>query len=164
MEKQLKSSQKINQCEQIKKVPLSFAVHSISYINEMPELNVEPLYDLTKENISKLNELIETPFLSFDGIEKYPTLEEKAAVIFCVTIRGHKFGNGNKRTAVMLLLVLLYINGKWIAFSWVELYKLAMEIAENTCAKFEMQIDEVAKKLSTRVITLTEALSMTPGA
>lgn len=153
----LKNSQKTSQREQIKKVPLYFAVGAIKLINEMPGFDSEPLYDLTEENISKLQELTDAPFLSFGSIEKYPNLEQKAAVIFCATIRGHKFGNGNKRTAVMLLLAILCINKKWIALSDKALYKLAINVASNTHMSFEAQIEEVTRILSKEIIPLGAA-------
>lgn len=112
----------------------------------------ESMYDITEENIIKLRGLLDIPFLSFDGIEKYQTLAEKAAVIFCATIRGHKFGNGNKRTAVILLLLILYVNKKWISFSWSELYDLAMGIAKSVHIDFDMQVGEVAQELAKRII------------
>lgn len=151
---QSESSRKTNRRGEIKRVPLSFAVESIELLGKVPVLGLEPMYDFTSENISRLCELLDAPFLSFDGIEKYPTLEEKAAVIFCATIRGHKFGNGNKRTAVMLLLAILYVNGKWVSFSWSELYELAMEIAGSGRVDFDSQIEDVAKILAKKIITL----------
>lgn len=152
-----KSSRNSSQQQRVNEIPLDFAVGAIDYINKMPKLSVEPLYDLTDENISKLHDLIEFPFVSFAGIEKYRTLETKAAAIFCITIRGHKFGNGNKRTAVMLLLLMLYVNAKWITISWTELYNLAMKVAKETSESFETQIEKVAKALSEKVIALEEA-------
>lgn len=154
MAKQSESSQKTNRQRRVKKISLDFAVSSIKIANEIPELNSESLYDLTDENISKLRELIDAPFISFEGIEKYPTLEEKAAVIFCITIRGHKFGNGNKRTAVILLLTMLYVNEKWLTLSWAALYELAMKTAKDTHTNFETRIEEIAKILSENTITL----------
>lgn len=149
---QLKSSPRNNRHPQIEEIPFDFAIHSIELINEIPELNSEPLYDLTKENCSKIRELIDIPFVSFGGIEKYSTLEEKAAVILCATIRGHKFGNGNKRTAVMLFLAMLYVNRKWTTLSWKKLYDLAMKTAKDTKKDFETQIEEITKTLSGKII------------
>lgn len=64
---QSESSQKISQQKRIKKIPRDFAVLAIRFLNETPGLNAEPLYDLTKENVRKIEELIEVPFASFDG-------------------------------------------------------------------------------------------------
>lgn len=156
MERPSRNSQKNNANNRIKKIPLDFAVYSIKSINEMPQLNAEPMYDITDENILKINELIDTPFASFDGIEKYQTLEEKAAVIFCATIRGHKFGNGNKRTAVTLLLAILYVNEKWTTITWTTLYSLAMKIASNNSMSFDEQIEEISKEITPSIINLPQ--------
>lgn len=149
MAKPLKSSQKTSA---IKNLSLDFACEQIDNISNMPQLNAEPMYDLTDENIIKIRELIEVPSISFGGIEKYETLEEKAAALFCATIRGHKFGNGNKRTAVILFLSFVAINGKWSKFSQDELYQLAMKIASNTNLSFEKEVEDVAEIFKKNII------------
>ena len=144
-----KNSQKTSK---IKKLELPFACQQISNISNMTQLNDEPMYDLNDENIIKIRELIEVPFVSFGGVEKYETLEEKAAALFCATIRGHKFGNGNKRTAVILFLSFVAINKKWSNFSHEELYKLAMKIASNTDANFEEEIEELVELFRKKLV------------
>ena len=64
----------------------------------------EPLYDLTNDNIEKIKFAINIPFASFAGVEKYRTLSEKAAATLYLISKNHAFGNGNKRTAVILEL------------------------------------------------------------
>ncbi|MCC5894387.1 MAG: type II toxin-antitoxin system death-on-curing family toxin [Alkalibacterium sp.] len=45
------------------------------------------------------------------GEEVYPTLEEKAAILFINLVKKHCFHNANKRTAFMSLVYFLRING-----------------------------------------------------
>ena len=46
-------------------------------------------------------------------------------------IKNHPFKNGNKRIAVMTLLVFLARNGKWLVVSHDQLYKIAVSVAES---------------------------------
>ena len=48
----------------------------------MPELNAEPMYDITDENISKIRELIDAPFVSFRGIENIKPWKRKLQLSF----------------------------------------------------------------------------------
>lgn len=44
------------------------------------------------------------------GHELYPTIEDKISFIVCSIIKNHCFANGNKRTAVIILSILLEAN------------------------------------------------------
>ena len=50
------------------------------------------------------------PWQTFDGIDLYPTIEEKAARLCFEIIMQHPFIDGNKRTGALLLGVLLRNN------------------------------------------------------
>ncbi|MGO3416967.1 MAG: type II toxin-antitoxin system death-on-curing family toxin [Lactococcus cremoris] len=68
-----------------------------------------------------LNMCIEQPKQEVFGQELYPTLEEKAGILYINLAKKHCFGNANKRTAVMALLVFLSINGKELTVTPKEL-------------------------------------------
>ncbi|QLK85486.1 type II toxin-antitoxin system death-on-curing family toxin [Staphylococcus sp. 17KM0847] len=63
-----------------------------------------------KEPIA-LNMLVNAPKQYVFGEELYPTIELKASNLFRNLIQQHVFYNGNKRTALMALVVFLKING-----------------------------------------------------
>ena len=53
---------------------------------------------------------IATIYQTFDGIELYPSIEEKAAMLFYLVVKNHSFSDGNKRIAAFLFLWFLEKN------------------------------------------------------
>lgn len=54
---------------------------------------------------------ISTIYQTFDGIELYPSIEEKAAMLLYLVTKNHSFSDGNKRIAAMLFLWFMENNG-----------------------------------------------------
>ncbi len=54
---------------------------------------------------------INTIYQTFDREELYPSIEEKAAMLFYLVIKNHSFSDGNKRIAAFLFLWFLEKNG-----------------------------------------------------
>jgi len=50
-------------------------------------------------------------YQTFDGIELYPSVEEKAAMLLYLVTKNHSFSDGNKRIAATLFLWFLNNNG-----------------------------------------------------
>lgn len=59
-----------------------------------------------------LEAAIAQPWQSFDGVDLYPSVAEKAARIGYEVISQHPFADGNKRTGAALVGVLLRANGQ----------------------------------------------------
>ena len=55
---------------------------------------------------------METIYQTFDGIDLYPSLEEKAANLLYFVVKNHSFSDGNKRIAAGLFIYFLDINNK----------------------------------------------------
>ena len=91
----------------------------------------EPLPDFKTRYSGKLEASLEAPFTYLGGKYVYWTLQHRAAIYFYSIIKNHPFENGNKRMAVMVLLVFLYLNKKWITISPDELYVLAKDVAKS---------------------------------
>ena len=53
---------------------------------------------------------INNVYQSYFGVEKYPTIEEKAARLCYSFIKNHAFLDGNKRIGIFVMLVLLELN------------------------------------------------------
>ena len=53
---------------------------------------------------------ISTIYQTFDGVELYPSIEEKAAMLLYLVTKNHSFSDGNKRIAAMLFLWFMEIN------------------------------------------------------
>lgn len=58
-----------------------------------------------------LNMLVNAPQQYVFGREQYPTIELKAANLVRNLVKKHVFYNGNKRTALMTMIVFLKVNG-----------------------------------------------------
>ncbi|MDR2833490.1 MAG: type II toxin-antitoxin system death-on-curing family toxin [Streptococcaceae bacterium] len=85
---------------------------------------------LTKEPAS-LSAILEGMKQEFFEMEAYPSIEEKASFLFVGLILKHIFGNANKRTAVMSLIIFLKVNGYLIMATDDELFDKTVSIAEN---------------------------------
>ena len=78
-----------------------------------------------------LESAIENIYATFDGVELYPSKEEKAAMLGFSLISNHAFVDGNKRIGIYIMLSFLELNGIKIEASNDEVYELGMKIAEG---------------------------------
>ena len=69
---------------------------------------------------------------TFDEIELYPTIAEKAARTAFSICKNHPFNDGNKRTAILTMLVMLQLNNINLKYSQKELIALGLGIADGT--------------------------------
>lgn len=75
-------------------------------------------------------------YQSFDGLDCYPTLEEKAAMLLYFIVKNHSFSDGNKRIGAVCFLYflarnnMLYSKGKTL-ISNTALFSLTLLIAES---------------------------------
>lgn len=91
----------------------------------------EPIPDFSTRFPHKLESCIATPFIRLSGCNPYPSLLDKASILFYLMIKNHPFTNGNKRIAVTTLLLFLTKNSKWIKVNTYSLYKFTLWIAES---------------------------------
>lgn len=91
----------------------------------------EPMYDFDEKNIETIKYYLNIPFNIVFGEEKYKTLSEKASSIFYFVTSNQSFPNGNKRTGIILTLLFLIWNGKFLDVSPDELYEFSLFIANN---------------------------------
>lgn len=75
-------------------------------------------------------------YQTFGGVELYPSVEEKAAMLLYLVVKNHSFSDGNKRIAAMLFLWFLDNNGI--------LYRAdgSKRIADNTLVALTLMIAE----------------------
>ena len=74
---------------------------------------------------------VNSPFQTFGGEELYPTIWDKAAQLAYGLAKNHGFVDGNKRTAIHAMLMLLIINNVSIEYSQEEIVSLAVDIADG---------------------------------
>ena len=91
----------------------------------------EPIPDFSTRFPGILESCLKTPLQTYGGKSLYPTLADKAAVLFYLLIKNHPFQNGNKRIAVTSLLTFLALNQKWLKMETEDLYHLAIWVAES---------------------------------
>lgn len=92
----------------------------------------EPIPPFSMANEHNIDALIKLPQSRFFGVEQYPTIESKAAIIFFTINKKHIFPNANKRFSVLCLSVFLEANGKELNVSADELTKKALWLAQTT--------------------------------
>jgi death-on-curing protein len=77
--------------------------------------------------LSAINE----PKQTFDGVDLYPRVLDKAAVLLRCLIKNHCFFNGNKRTAVLATVVFLEMNCFSVVAEETKLFRLAMTVVHS---------------------------------
>lgn len=76
-----------------------------------------------------LESALESPFLTFGGVDLYPTLEEKGARLGYALISNHAFVDGNKRIGIFALLVFLQVNGVALTLKNEDIVTAALGVA-----------------------------------
>lgn len=117
----------------------------------------EPIPPFETHDPGKLSGALAAPFQSAFGEDIYPTVYDKAAALFYFIAKDHPFENGNKRTAVMVLLYFLAKNRLAIAVDGQALYTVAKAIVESQRSKDEI-IPVFAAELRKNCMTLDEWL------
>lgn len=109
----------------------------------------EPIPDYSTRENTLLESALGFPRQSFGGKFLYPTLAKQASILFYSLIKNHPFKNGNKRIAVMPLLVFLSLNSRWLSIDPYDLYEFAQEVAKTESKekdKMLKAIEETIKK------------------
>lgn len=76
-----------------------------------------------------LDSAVLAAYATFDGVELYPTVEEKAARLAYSLISNHAFLDGNKRIGILAMLTLLAANGRTLSPTDEELTALGLGVA-----------------------------------
>ena len=74
---------------------------------------------------------LESAFHTFDGIELYPTKQEKAARIAFSLITNHALLDGNKRIGMYVMISFLEMNGIYLQLADEEIVRVGRLIARN---------------------------------
>lgn len=87
------------------------------------------------------------PASSAFGDDAYSTVELKAAALLSSLSRNHALFDGNKRTAWVLTVAFLNINGWDIVMSQTEKFDLVLAVAQGT-----LELDEIAVQLAAGLV------------
>jgi len=104
--------------------------------------HLEPIPDYKTRDNALLESSLASPKNAY--VFEKADLINQASVLFYSLIKNHPFNNGNKRIAVISLLVFLSLNSKWLDIHPLNLYKIALLVAESASNDRE----KVLKKLN----------------
>ena len=78
-----------------------------------------------------LESALSRPFQTFDKVELYPSVIEKAASLFESLLANHPFVDGNKRTGYVLMRLFLKKNGMDILADEETKYQFVIDVASG---------------------------------
>jgi len=111
-----------------------------------------PAIDTRFEN--KLESCLAVPFQRFAGKNLYPGLVSRAAILFYLLVKNHPFQNGNKRVALVTLLLFLYKNGKWLKVDNQELVNFAVWVAQSPASLKQSTVSAVEEFIRKHLVGL----------
>jgi len=97
--------------------------------------------------VGLLESAISRPFQTFDNKDLYQSPIDKSSAIFESLIKNHPFVDGNKRTAYVLMRLILLQYDLDIAASHQEKYDFVIEAAKGS-----MDFNEIKSWIDKRVI------------
>ncbi len=95
-------------------------------------------------DVAGLESALSRPFQTFDNVELYPNIIEKAASLLESILINHPFIDGNKRTGYVLMRLFLIQNGFDIHANQEEKYNFIISIASG-----KSKLEDIAKWLHT---------------
>lgn len=113
---------------------------------------VEPENLLNPGSLDWVLETIQAP--SFFGIDRYPRLSDKAALLAWIIIDGHVFVDGNKRTGISALITFARVNGYNVRATLDDIERIAIEIGsghENRVLSPESFAQWIEERLTLRL-------------
>jgi len=114
----------------------------------------EPIPDFSTRPPNILESCVLTPFQIFSDKALYPTLVNRASILFYLMIKNHPFQNGNKRIAITTLLTFLFLNGKWLKTDAQSLYNLTVWVASSPARVKENVVAAIEKLLKDDLVAL----------
>lgn len=78
-----------------------------------------------------LDSAVNAPFQTFDNIEVFPSIQQKAARLCYGLIKNHPFVDGNKRIGVHVMLVFLTLNKIELDYTQAELSDTILKVASG---------------------------------
>lgn len=97
-------------------------------------------------DLGALEAAINRPYATFDNKELYPTPTDKSAAIFESILMNHPFIDGNKRTAYVLMRLVLLDNDLDVRADQMEKYKMVISASRG-----EMRFDEIRNWIQIRL-------------
>ena len=96
------------------------------------ESTKDPIQPAGVKSAHLLASAVHRPTTEICEIPKYPTIEMAAAALLHALVHNHPFHNGNKRTALVAMLVFMDSNGLALVCDEGELFKLVLQLAQHS--------------------------------
>lgn len=112
----------------------------------------EPIPDYSTRDNSLLESSLNSPRQAYEYSNA--SLTEQATILFYSLIKNHPFRNGNKRIAVITILVFLKLNKKWIEVPPYSLYRLAVIVAKSEPQDRKLVLVEIEKMFKDYIVDL----------
>jgi prophage maintenance system killer protein len=91
----------------------------------------DPIAPAGVRSVGLLSSAVSRPQTANGDILKYPTVEMAAAALLHALVHNHPFHNGNKRTALVAMLVFLDENGMMPICEEDEVFRLVLRLAQH---------------------------------
>ena len=120
-------------------------IHTVVIDEEFCEYGGQVNYDAEMRGIKDtnlFNSALLEPKQSYGGKDLYPDIISKAACYLRSFSMNHPFFDGNKRTALMSMIIFLEMNGYKTTGSNEELYQLVKTVVEE-----RMTIEQIVNKI-----------------
>ena len=114
----------------------------------------EPIPDFGTRFPNVLESCLDMPFTRFSRKDMYRGLVGKSSILFYLMIKNHPFQNGNKRIAVMTLLVFLANNDKWLKMKPDNLYNFAVGVAKSKASSREKVLQNIYNTIRKYIVNL----------
>lgn len=115
----------------------------INYFTDASTDEVKEKMMVGIRSIDLLASALERQNISFEGKRKYTAPLDICATLFYGMVKNHSFNDGNKRTALLILLFQLQLYGYYPTVAKKEFERLVLSVAENS---LETQYRNVYKK------------------
>lgn len=83
-------------------------------------------------DIGLLDSALESVYATFDGVDLYPSKEEKGARLGYTLISNHAFVDGNKCIGMYVMLTYLEVNGIPLEATNKEVYEAGIRVADGS--------------------------------
>jgi death-on-curing protein len=109
-----------------------------------------------RDHTELLDSALGNPRQTFGGKDLYPSLADKAAILYYSLNKNHPFKNGNKRISAASLVVFLFINDYWLNAGKDELFNMTLAVAKSNALEKESVLSDITRWINARMIPFSE--------
>ncbi|NJJ41404.1 type II toxin-antitoxin system death-on-curing family toxin [Paenibacillus apii] len=125
----------------------------------------DPIFPPGPKNENLIHSAADRPYINIGGMEKYTTYDTKVACLFHSLIQNHPFHNGNKRTALVTLLVALDLNSRSMEATDDDIFDFVVAVAgrkEPFGGNSDNVVDEISAWVRKHCLTRNNVASNMP--